>query len=189
MNHVIRVLIILALTVLPGLAYDATVFPGKGSRADFSRALKVAADGDKLSNSGKNKEAIELYQKAIAIYPYNAATHFNLGCCFDQLGDNAKAVAAYRKAIALDPTYSKAYTNLTGALAGLNDLKGAEAAARTACRLEPSDASAHMNLGEVLLLTKKPKEALKYIDAALKMPNSGRLKEELGRMRTRALKG
>ena len=71
-------------------------------------------------NFQKNKQydqAIEQYQKALAIHPDNADYNYSLGTDYQQKGDFATAITYYNKALAKDPK-NKDYLN---ALADAND--------------------------------------------------------------------
>lgn len=53
--------------------------------------------------SGRFRGAVDELRAAIAINPYNASWHFDLGLTFDVMADFGNAVAAYRQALALEP--------------------------------------------------------------------------------------
>ena len=54
--------------------------------------------------TGKLKEAIEAYDKAVSINPNSASTYNNIGLAFYNLNKFDEAEGALRKALAVDPT-------------------------------------------------------------------------------------
>lgn len=62
--------------------------------------------------TGKDKEALDYINKAIAGSPNNATYYFAKGALHDKLNSGAEAVEAYKKAIEIDDKYADAYLNL-----------------------------------------------------------------------------
>ncbi|MEK6287250.1 MAG: S41 family peptidase [Acidobacteriota bacterium] len=58
--------------------------------------------GDRLSKSGKKREAVELFKIGVAEAPWSFAIHEQLGDAYFKLGDAAQAVAMYKKAAELN---------------------------------------------------------------------------------------
>lgn len=52
---------------------------------------------------GREREAIEIYDKIITLQPDNPGHYANRGIAYDRLGDHAKALADYEKSLNLDP--------------------------------------------------------------------------------------
>ncbi|MDA9314640.1 tetratricopeptide repeat protein, partial [Alphaproteobacteria bacterium] len=65
-----------------------------------------------LGQSGRNYEAINAYQTAVALSPQNSETHSNLGVTLYRLGRLEEAEASLTQAIALKPDYAEAHNNL-----------------------------------------------------------------------------
>jgi tetratricopeptide (TPR) repeat protein len=61
---------------------------------------------------GKRNEAIEQFQRAIAIDPMFADPHNELGIAFAEAGHGAEAIEQFQQAIAIDPKNGDAYRNL-----------------------------------------------------------------------------
>jgi Flp pilus assembly protein TadD len=66
-----------------------------------------------LFGEGKNIEAIEEYEKALAIDPADGEVHLAISMSLQQLGDLEKALESALKAAELDPREPLMYTNLS----------------------------------------------------------------------------
>ena len=75
-------------------------------------AVRVRKKGDDLAAAGRNGEAIEQYQRALAIDPNNFGVLVNLGNRFKAEGRNAPAEESYRKALAVSPDHPAVLNNL-----------------------------------------------------------------------------
>ena len=72
--------------------------------------------GDKGHESGRAKEAIALYQGALARTPDDAEIHYNLALALEDTAGAPAAIAEYEGALALDPNFADAHWNLAGLL-------------------------------------------------------------------------
>ena len=106
--------------------------------------------GAVLGQSGRNSEAVNANQSAIALSPQDAQAHNNLGITLKELGRLEEAEACYRQSIALQPTLAEAHSNLGITLQELGRLNEAEASFRKAISLKPIFPYAHSNLGITL---------------------------------------
>ena len=66
--------------------------------------------GVTLQDQGKLEEAIEAYNKALAIKPDYAEAHSNMGVTLQDQGKLEEAIEAYNKALAIKPDYAEAHT-------------------------------------------------------------------------------
>ena len=66
--------------------------------------------GNALKDQGKLEEAIEAYNKALAIKPDYAEAYNNMGNALQDQGKLEEAIEAYNKALAIKPDYAEAYT-------------------------------------------------------------------------------
>lgn len=73
--------------------------------------------GNVLMDSQRFGEAIEAYEKALALDPKNVPVRVDLGTCYRGVRRFDKAVEEYRKAIAIDPKFPNGHRNLGVVLA------------------------------------------------------------------------
>lgn len=117
----------------------------------------LAVDGDNAESlhllgvisheTGKQKDAIELIGKAIALCPNQDRYHSNLGNALKASGLREEAMAQYRRAVALNPNFAQGHYNL-----GVCFLEDGQMAECVVCFersivLQPEFAAAHSNLG------------------------------------------
>jgi len=89
-------------------------------------------------DSSRFYEAIDAYQKALALDEKNVNVRVDLGTCYRSVGKPDKAAEEYRKAIAINPNHINAHRNLGIVLAfDLNDKKGAIKEFQEYLRLSP----------------------------------------------------
>ncbi len=82
--------------------------------------------GNALMDSNRFGEAVDAYQKSLAINPKNVDVRVDMGTCLKNSGRPQLAVEEYRKAIKIDPNHRNAHRNMGVVLAfDLNDKKGA----------------------------------------------------------------
>lgn len=101
-------------------------------------AEKLFEQGNRLYEQGRYQEAVESYDKALAIDPKYAAAWNNRGLALDNLGKHQEAVESYDKALALDPKLAPAWYNRGNALDNLGKYQEAAEALRRALRLDPN---------------------------------------------------
>jgi Flp pilus assembly protein TadD len=111
--------------------------------------------GAVLGQSGRNCEAVNANQTAVALSPQDAEVRSNLGSTLKELGRLGEAEANYRQAIALKPDYAKAHYNLGIMLQELDRLDEAEASYTQAIALKPNYDEAHNSLLRCLYLLDK----------------------------------
>jgi tetratricopeptide (TPR) repeat protein len=78
---------------------------------DYGRCLLRDPNPDAAGNLGR---AIELFERAVAINPGNAESHFRLGDalgCLD--GETARAIAHLQRALRIDPDHARAANRLS----------------------------------------------------------------------------
>jgi tetratricopeptide (TPR) repeat protein len=62
--------------------------------------------------TGKDKEAIDYLNKAIALEPNNPVYYFAMGTLYGNLKQIDKSMESYEKAVKIDPNYVDAYLNM-----------------------------------------------------------------------------
>jgi tetratricopeptide (TPR) repeat protein len=145
--------------------------------------LRVAEINDRLD---LRQEAIESYQKAIALDPEYYETYEELGVFYYNRGDYARAVEQFRKVIARAPRFATAYTNLGGALTELGRYDEAVQAHLTSLNFNPT-ARGFNNLAAVKAYQKRDIEAIGLYKKALQLdPHNYMYRMNLGDSARRA---
>ncbi|WP_421854661.1 sulfotransferase [Oricola sp.] len=101
--------------------------------------------------AGQMQQAVERYERALAIAPGEADIHINLGDALNAMHRPAEAVAHFRRAIDIQPRTARAHNNLGSALIALGDIKAAADSYAKAAEIDPKLADAHANLGLALI--------------------------------------
>ena len=100
--------------------------------------------------SGRLREAEQLYRQILTEQPQHAGALHNLGLIAHRVGRHDMAVDLFRQAIALMPNWAEAYCNLANALREMGQLDQAIAAYCQAIAIRPNFPEAHSNLGNAL---------------------------------------
>ena len=100
--------------------------------------------GVTLQDQGKLEEAIEAYNKALAIKPDYAEAHSNMGVTLKDQGKLEEAIEAYNKALFIKPDYAEAYNNMGNALKDQGKLEEAIEAYNKALVIKPDYESARV---------------------------------------------
>lgn len=80
--------------------------------AQSAEALDYRMRGYKMQKSGDLGQALQLYQRAVAVDPQYAAPYNDMGVVYEMQGQLDQAEAAYVRAITIDPNYAGVYSNL-----------------------------------------------------------------------------
>ena len=123
--------------------------------------------GLRLASSGKPRQALVEFQRAVWLNPRAIDAHYNLGATLDRLGRFDQAVASFRRCLRLSPRWAQARANLGVSLANLGDCEQAEKELRHALRLAPKAVEIHYSLGNALASQAKWDEALRAFQRAL----------------------
>lgn len=120
-------------------------------------------------STSNNKEAAELFEKALQAQPNDVKVLQALGETLLALNEFEQASAVLQKAVAVNPGDAKTYGNLGYAL--LNQGKGAEAveALRTAIELDPQRAVYHSDLAVSLARLNREAEAIGEFRRAIEL--------------------
>jgi tetratricopeptide (TPR) repeat protein len=120
-----------------------------------------------LQAEGRSHDAVEHYQRAIAIQPDYAPAYNNLGVAERAAGDVNGAIAAYQRAIGMRPEYPDAHYNLANALLEQNKPREAAEHFRIALQSIPDSAGVSNNLGIALAAEGKGSDAIAAFRAAV----------------------
>ena len=156
------------------------VFSNLVQKRNKDTARKLEAIAARHLVSGNYTEALIYYRKAIAQYPFNAATFSEMGSCYKMLKQYPEAIEAYKQAIQIEPDNTVAH----GALAGTYFSQGRhEAALETYEKLVEikPDSLAYRNIGNLLDDMGRFKEAIEALMNAIKVnPKNAQAYNDLG---------
>ena len=148
---------------------------GAGEGGDEPTRKRESAErlytlGYLLTLQGRFEEAIELYERSLALQP-TAEAHTFLGWTYSHMGDHERAIAEAKKAIPLDPDFGNPYNDIGVYLIELGRedeaipyLRKAMVAKRYCCYQFP-----HFNLGRIYLRKKMYEQARKEFERALQV--------------------
>lgn len=120
-----------------------------------------------LARAGRLTEAVEQYERSLALSPAVAETHYNFGLALAKLGREAEALAQYESAVRLNPGHPLALCNLGGLYFQAGRTGEAVACFERALRVIPNDAETHGNLANALFQAGRRPEALRHYERAL----------------------
>ena len=124
---------------------------------------------------GKLNEAIEAYERAIAIEPENAEAFFNMGNAIKKQGKLGDAIQAYKTALFIKPDIPEAYYNMGIALQQQGKLEEAIEAFKQALAIKRDYADAYWALSGT---AKNISESKKWVEKCLEA-NPDHLKAKL----------
>lgn len=134
-----------------------------------------------LAESGRPREAIAPFERALQLDPQSFATLQNLGNARFQLGEFAAATTCYQRAVTLQPRLASAHNNLGAAQLETGDTTAALASFSLALALEPDHTGAHLNAGRALLAARRFAEAAVHYRALTRItPTSPEAHYNLG---------
>ena len=115
-------------------------------------------------------QAVEKFQRVIALDPASARAYDNLGLAYDMMGETGQARQALLKAVELNRKLAAPSPwppqNLGYLLLRLDQPQPAEAALREALRYDPRFGTAHYHLGRILEAQHRDDEAMREYQAA-----------------------
>jgi predicted O-linked N-acetylglucosamine transferase (SPINDLY family) len=120
-----------------------------------------------LQGQKKLEEAIEAYNKALALQPDYAEVYNNMSNAFKKQGKLEEAIEACNKALAIKPDYADAYNNMGIVLQGQKKLEEAIEAYNKALALQPDYAEAYNNMSNAFKKQGKLEEAIEACNKAL----------------------
>lgn len=154
-------------------------FPGTGSYEKWKAAADSSDDGFDYARRNQFNNAIQCYDEAIQLYPYDASFYYNKATALNKMGRAKDSLPLFKKAIELEPTFTSAWYNLGNAQQSLNDLVAAEASFKSTVKLDPKHMHAWFNLGENLLTQKKLLDAKDAFAHASALPCTDQDKKDI----------
>lgn len=125
--------------------------------------------GSALAMLGRNGEALQHLQAAVASDPSSATDWFNLGNLLSILHKNNEAADAYTRALEIDPNFRDAHYNFGVDLFERGNFAGALSHFAEALRIDPQSAEAHYMSAVVLAKTGHREESERHKRAALEI--------------------
>ena len=124
-----------------------------------------------------NRNAYEMFERAVALDPRYALAHAYLAFAWVALHGHSSAspqvldtaFAAATHALELDPQESRSHRILAHIWLNRRDYNGAEHHFRRALDLNPNDADARATIGHLLALRGRAEEALIWIESAMRL--------------------
>ena len=132
---------------------------------------------------GKYADAVQTYQKIVAIDPQDARAWNGLGVAMESSGDWQNAQRAFEKAANTNPALTDAVFNLARSQLDHGDASAAEQSFRALLRQSPNDAAVHCGLAQALLREGNQHGAQVEFEAALRIdPQNFDALEGLGQL-------
>ncbi len=137
------------------------------SSASRQLASALNNQANALHAQGHSLQALELFDRALALEPDFVEAYSNRGNALRRLKRFNDAMASYDAAIALRPDYGPAHNNLGLVWQELGDYEAAIACHDRALAIDPRNAFAHNNRGRALRAILRLDEALTSYNHAL----------------------
>jgi Flp pilus assembly protein TadD len=133
---------------------------------------------------GKYREALQEFEKVVAVSPDHVEAYNGMGVSWDRLGDFARAAACYEKALQINPSLDYVHNNLGYSYLLQGNAAAAVAALNRATAINDRKNRIHNNLGIAYAMLDKKDLALsefaKTGDRALALGNTARVYLEKG---------
>ena len=154
---------------------------------DVNRALRYAmrarelaprqtdvlnAFGQALVKSGRQREAIGIFDEALAQSPRSFVTHFNKAKALIEISELKRAREHFLHALELDPRHAHALTNVAHLAAQRGDATEAREFAHRALRADPNQIDAGFALATAELIDGKNETVLAILKPLLDRPGS-----------------
>jgi len=125
-------------------------------------------NGNSLLNQGRVDEAIIQYQKALALWPESATSHYGLGNALCREKRMDEAIIQYQKALEIKPDFAKAHNNLAYSLLQMGRVNEAITHFRRALEIQQS-CEVYYNLGYAFRRNGMAAEAITYFQKAIEL--------------------
>lgn len=142
------------------------------SEDETNQVNQLLSDGMAKQNAGAYDEAMDSYEKVLAIDCRNKAAYYDMGLLAQVKQNTSDAERYYGYAIQIDPTYSPALYNWAIIKHDAGDVQGAISFYKTAVQADPNFAAAHLNLGFALQEVGQVDEGQASLDTAVQLDPS-----------------
>lgn len=145
-------------------------------KLDSNHSDALAGLGDLLMDMGGNREdeAVDSFNRALALKPESVMALNNLGCLHRRRGRVSEARACFEKALEARPDSVSARTNLGSVFKDAGDLDAALEQYVLALAREPKNAAANYNAALVLLTQNRAETAVPFLRLALEQRDAAR---------------
>jgi tetratricopeptide (TPR) repeat protein len=138
------------------------------SSSNTSLTNTLIDNGNALYNQSNYIQAIQYYDKALAIDPNNDDALYSKGAALNQLGNYTQAIPYLDKALAIEPNDKIALAHKGAALIGLSNYKQAILYLDKALAIDPKDKFALYNKGAALIGLSNYTEVYDYTTRTIK---------------------
>ena len=160
----IPAIVTITVKAVPLLTTNMTA---KGNITTTDNVSSLTGKGDALYYQEKYDQAIQYYDKALAIDPNDTYALSSKGYALDGLGKYEEAIEYYDKGLAIDPNDANALNGKGYALGNLGNYTEAVEYLDKALAIDPNDANALNNKGLSLDGLGNYTESIQYYDKAL----------------------
>ncbi|UCG55062.1 MAG: tetratricopeptide repeat protein, partial [Dehalococcoidia bacterium] len=136
---------------------------------DSEDAEAYSTLGVALMQLGKTDEAIQAWQKAVVINPFDFEMNNTLGLALTEQGNFEQAIHYYTKALQIRPNSSRAHNNMGTTLIQIGSFENAVSHFSEVLRFMPNNVEAHNNLGAALARQGKVEEAISHFSEVLRL--------------------
>jgi predicted O-linked N-acetylglucosamine transferase (SPINDLY family) len=168
------------LTLPQAIQHAAAAFNnGEWAKAEHLARLILNAQADNFdalnllgimaAQTRRPEEAADLFRRAVAARPTDAAAHSNYGNSLNDLKRFEEALDSYSRALKIKPDFAEAYFNRGNVLRELKRFEEALDSYACALKIKPNDVEVYSNRGVILLDLKRFEEALDSFACALKI--------------------
>lgn len=105
-----------------------------------------------LSDKGKNRDAIKLFDKVLQKTPRDTPALYGKGVCLSRMGNETDALHYYEKSLQIDPNFVSALVNKGCICTDAGRMDDALNCLNTALKLHPRHPVGLLNMGRLLLL-------------------------------------
>jgi tetratricopeptide (TPR) repeat protein len=147
---------------------------GTVSASDLNVPAKARKELDKANEAMARqdwKKAVELLNKAIAIYPQYVSAYNNLGVAYSRMNDDPHEQEALQKAISLDDHFAPACENLAKLYLRQKEFPQAETLLGKALSVDPNNGQYLMLMADVQYMERRYAAAINTAQKAHALPN------------------